>query len=268
MITASVIISTVVGLLGGATVGAVVTGLLGIKAKAKKRVQKRRELVYVDMLAWVYTRILMVRDKANEAATPSNGKLANLPPSATPAASPSATPAASPSVTPAPSPSATPARKSTFPDSMALDPHKDTDPGKPYFDTLHARVRAFGSHDMARAFDRWTKFYKDILDDPSSAKEFWFNSKITNNKITYADAIIPPDPPSHEKDLSDEPLATPPHAFARFTRWLTGRRQAKRDFKALNGRSRRRWDAGLPDPVKGGLTMAIERCASKELRKG
>ena len=169
MITSSFIVSTLVGLVGGATVGAGVTGWFAIKAKAKKRVQKRRELVYVDVLAWVYTRIPAVRSaQANTATTPSYGKLANPSPSAaTPDPSclsriwrhwrrpPDPSPSAA---TPDPSPSAaTPDRKSTFPDSMALDPHKDTDPGKPYFDTLHARVTAFGSHDMARAFVRWTK---------------------------------------------------------------------------------------------------------------
>lgn len=244
MITASFIVSTVVGLVGGATVGAGVTGWFAIKAKAKKRVQKRRELVYIDMLAWVYTRIPAVRSaKATTATTPSNGKLAN----------PSA-----PAAAPGPSaPAAAPDRKSTFPDLMALDPRADADPGTPYFVTLYARVVAFGSHDMARAFDTWAKLYKVILDDSSSANAFWFK------KITNADAIIPPDPPPDEENAQ----ATPPNAFARFMKRRTDRRQAKREFKALNHRSRG-WDSGLPDPVKGGLTIAIERCASKELRKG
>ena len=258
MITTSFIVSTIVGLLGGATVGAAVTGGLAIKAKEKKRVQKRRELVYVDVLAWVYTRMPTVRSaKARTATTPPNGKLANPPPSAAaPDSPPSAAAPDSPPSAAAPDslPSAAaPDRKSTFPDSMALDPYEDADPGTPYFVTLHARVMAFGSHDMARAFDTWTKLYKKILDDSSSANASWFRG------ITNADAIISPDPPPYEEN--------PHHAFARFMKRQTVRRQAKREFKALNGRSRR-WDAGLPDPVKGGLTMAIEHCASKELRKG
>src|SRR5580700_7004189 len=188
MVTTSFIISTIVGLVGGGTVGAVVTGWFTNQAKAKKRVQRRREMVYVDMLAWVHTRIPMVQ-----------AAIANPPESGG---------------TPGPSASSgTPDRKSTFPDPAVLDPHVKTDPGQPYFDSLRARVVAFGSHDMARAFDNWTRFYRQILDDPKKAKAPWPNA----NGLTIADAILQPDVPA-------------PHASGLVESW-SNRRQVKKRFK-------------------------------------
>ena len=83
---------------------------------------------------------------------------------------------------------------------------------------------------------------ENILNDPPSAKTCWFQPIAQAfEPITNADAIILPDPPSHKKNLSHKknPLSTLGHVFTRFTKWLTGHRQTKREFKALNGSSRR-----------------------------
>lgn len=40
---------------------------------------------------------------------------------------------------------------------------KDADLASDYFVTLRARVVAFGSHDMTRAFDNWTDAYRTAL---------------------------------------------------------------------------------------------------------
>ena len=58
-------------------------------------------------------------------------------------------------------------KKITFPDPKAVDPDiQKTNPGTLYFTTLRARVVAFGTHDMARAFDRWTHVYEMTSCDP------------------------------------------------------------------------------------------------------
>jgi hypothetical protein len=49
--------SAVLGLLGGAAFGALLTGYFTIRQKAVARVQKRRVAVYIDMLAWIGTRL-------------------------------------------------------------------------------------------------------------------------------------------------------------------------------------------------------------------
>jgi hypothetical protein len=234
MSSASNIASALLGVAGGATVGAYITGAFTYRIKRKKRVQRRRESVYIDMLTWIHARTVVVQAKAasNGNGAGSGRELADTDAGSDPGgddlvASPSA---AEPKV--------------SFPDSHATEPHAKTDPGTQYFVTLRARIIAFGSHDMARAFDRWTVAYLKVTKGPANG--LW------SGNIKNADAILVPDPPS--------PAEAP----------AISRRAGRKQFSKFNGK--RKWrlllDPGLPIPEAGGLTKAIERCASKELRKG
>src|ERR1700689_5410753 len=64
MSSASNITSALLGVAGGATVGAYITGAFTYRIKRKKRVQRRRESVYIDMLTWIHARTLVVQAKA------------------------------------------------------------------------------------------------------------------------------------------------------------------------------------------------------------
>jgi hypothetical protein len=142
----------------------------------------------------------------------------------------------------------------TFPDLRAVQYHGETDPpGTQYFVTLRARIVAFGSHDMARVFDKWTAVYLKVLNGEANRK--WCND------ISYAAAI-------NAAAILPAPTDAPE----------THRRESRREFRELNklkGLQRRlpiwvvkRLDPGMVEAEPGGLTKAIERCASKELRKG
>lgn len=51
-------------------------------------------------------------------------------------------------------------KRTTFPDPRASELQSNhADPGTGYLATLRARVVAFGSHDITRAFDRWKDAY-------------------------------------------------------------------------------------------------------------
>jgi hypothetical protein len=121
----------------GAVGAAVVTGAFTVFVKKQKRVQERRAEVYVDILGWTGTR---VQKLARQLTSLDTGKqrsaiLSND-------------------------------KKITFPDPEAVDPNiQNTNPGTLFFTTLRARVVAFGTHDMARAFDRWAHVYEMTLFD-------------------------------------------------------------------------------------------------------
>jgi hypothetical protein len=225
--------SALLAFAGGTAVGAGVTGWFTVQVKRTRRVQKRRAKVYIDMLAWINARMPMLRAKAEQEPVPAHeASSADL--------------------------------KGTYPDPEASGSPETTDPpDKPYFRTLRARVVAFGSHDTARAFDSWTEAYLKVLNGEEN--EPWCETigKAGVEEVSYLQAIVVPPspvPPFHAKEPE-------------ISRWEK-HRVFKRDFKRLNGMGwlpiwvAMRIDPGLPKPEPGGLTMAIERCVSNELRKG
>ena len=142
MSDASSIVIPAVAAVAGAALGAALSGYLSIRLKARKRVQKRRAEVYVDMLAWVGARMPELA-RIGETALGMTAQDAGA------KHSPRA------GVIKAPD------SKVTFPDPGAggLDLAK-TDPGSAFFAALRARIVTFASHDMTRAFDRWTASYQ------------------------------------------------------------------------------------------------------------
>lgn len=134
--------ASVASLLGafftGAVVAAVVTGAFTVFVKKQKRVQERRAEVYVDILGWTGTRVQKLARQSTSLDTSKQ-----------------------------PSAILSNDKKITFPDPKAVDPDiQNTNPGTLFFTTLRARVVAFGTHDMARAFDRWTHVYEMTWCDP------------------------------------------------------------------------------------------------------
>ena len=135
--------ASVVSLLGaffsGAVVAAIVTGAFTVFVKKQKRVQKRRAEVYVDVLGWTGTRVQKLARQSTTSQDEGKQRSVIL----------------------------SNDKKITFPDPEALDPDiQKTNPGTLFFTTLRARVVAFGTHDMTRAFDRWTHVYEMISHDP------------------------------------------------------------------------------------------------------
>jgi hypothetical protein len=194
-------------LVEGAAAGSALTGWFAISQKAKARVQRRRSEVYVDMLAWIEVRVALM-----------GGQLHLMGP---------AYPNDDPSH-----------NKKTDPHPESTRDPTDTDPGTAFFVSLRARIIAFGSHDMSRAFDRWTSQYLA-----------WKNADNAEEK----DAV------AHHLQLRPGPRIGP------------GIRQPR-------AWCRRKIDPGTPFPAgdvvprttasQGRLTAAIEYCASQELRKG
>jgi hypothetical protein len=209
--SSTIVLSAVVAVLSGTAVAAWLTGWLTIRQKKQKRVQKRRADAYVEMLAWVRW----------GASNISLGKLITDDGGQAPAAS-GATGQDTSTITHEKLPYEPPAEEDTGPDSK-------------YHATLRGRIVAFGSHDMTRAFDRWTEAYRMILAgkgnlpchvDPEGSKAY----KCVIG-LTYKEAIVP--------DNKLPGTANPQHR-----------------------------DPGFPDGRPGCLTRAIEVCASRELRKG
>jgi hypothetical protein len=144
--TSSIVIPAIAAV-AGAALGTALSGYFTIRQKARSRVQKRRAEVYVDMLAWTGARLPELARKAETlTGIPARDARAGIPP-----------PAGVISV---------PSSKTTFPDPAAgdLDLAK-TAPGSAFFAALRARVVTFASHDMTRAFDRWTAQYKNVSED-------------------------------------------------------------------------------------------------------
>jgi hypothetical protein len=212
--------SAVLGLLGGAAFGALLTGYFTIRQKAVARVQKRRVAVYIDMLAWIGTRLPEHVPYSKAIDTDKNV---------------------------------------TVPDPAATDPDtKQTDPDTRFFVTLRARVAAFGSHDMARAFDRWTAAYRMVVQDPepgctnhSDQGEPKFHNQIRSK-------------PDCKRSAQRALWSVPTHAVIPWRRRALKMLAPERIGFVLC----RKIDSGHPDRDQGCLTKAIEFCASKELRKG
>jgi hypothetical protein len=208
----------VISLVGGAAAGSALTGWFAISQKAKARIQRRRSEVYVDMLAWIGVRITLMAGEEHPIGM----------------------------VYPNDNPSH---NKKTDPHPESTRAPADTDPGTPFFVALRARIVAFGSHDMTRAFDRWTAQYL-----------VWNRTAAGPEKVAAAHDVL--------RRLPDDPAAP---VWARLdTR--PGLRHPWAWCKRLV------WDPGRPFPTlpevpstpatQGRLTRPIEYCASKELRKG
>jgi hypothetical protein len=224
--SSTIVLSAIVAVLSGTAVAAWLT----IRQKKQKRVQKRRADAYVEMLAWIRwgaSNISLGKvpagnpgaavrqcDAAVSETTANNGDPA---PAAIGAAGQDTS-----TITREKLPYAPPAEEDTGPDSK-------------YHATLRGRIVAFGSHDMTRAFDRWTEAYRMILAgkgslpchvDPEGSEAY---ERVIG--LTYKKAIVP--------DNKRPGTSNPQHR-----------------------------DPGFPDGRPGCLTRAIEVCASRELRKG
>jgi hypothetical protein len=217
--TISAVVSAIVGIIGGGTAAAWLTGGLTIRQKKIARRQKRRARAYVEAIAWM--ELLMASYRAHEAGVP----VAPAQP-----AGPASTGKASSPVTGATFPLAVPVDA-----DVGLDSH--------YFLTLRAQVVTFGTHDMARAFDRWVNAFKEVQAnggnaalklDPQLEKEPK-KTREALKKMTCHAAIFPGD------QDKIHPGTTNP---------------------------KRRRDPGRPDTDPGCLTRAVECCASWELRRG
>jgi len=212
----------------GVALGAALSGYFTIRLKAQERVQERRAEVYVDMLAWIgarMPRLALMQELLNRGATSGDSRSKDSAPDI--------------EIT-------FPDSKSTFPDVAAVDPHThNTDPGSPFFMTLRARVVAFASHDMARAFDHWTEAYRETLSD----------SNCIESKAALSDLVLP-------------------STYGRNSREVSGMKHSEIERLAWARKIspvswiKRRIDPGVPDDNPGTLTRAIENCASSELRKG
>jgi hypothetical protein len=175
----------------------VASGWWAIRLKRVKRTQRRRAEVYVDVLAWVGARTRQWLD---------------------------------------PPPGADAAQLPEPPEDRKTDPHKvatnlmtrETDPGSPFFVALRARLVAFGSHDMTRAFDDWVVAYRQLSGSDENLRKL--------------------KPTKYRRLFGEHPL-----------RFMAAR--PIESWKRLR-------DPGRPDEEDGCLTRAIERCASAELRKG
>jgi hypothetical protein len=213
--TASVVLSAFLGLLGGTAGGAVLTGWFSIRQQQLRRVQKRRADTYMEMLAWVRWRTTMLAPPPATSGPPAAGvddPGTELGGSTTKPQDPST--------------------KGAFAYTDATN-SDGTGPDSRYFVTLRAHIIAFGSHDMARAFDRWTEAYRMVLgghgDDGCSLDP---KVKKVLRKLKYMTAIFPD------------------------------------NTRPGTGNPSRRGDRGFPDGDPGCLTRALECCASHELRRG
>jgi hypothetical protein len=151
--TESLLVTAAVALIGGAWLGALISGWFSLRLKARKRVQDRRALVYVDMLAWVGRRVPLSPEQERSARAENAAHRAGLHADAQATGADGDTGGSGSD------------GRATFPDPAATDPDtKATDPDTDFFVTLRSRIVAFGSHDMTRAFDRWTKEYRVVVD--------------------------------------------------------------------------------------------------------
>lgn len=227
--SSTIVLSAIVAVLSGTAVAAWLTGWLTIRQKKQKRVQKRRADAYVETLAWIRwgaSNISLGKipagnpgaavGQADNATSGSSARSGNPAPAATGAGQDTST------ITHEKLPYAPPAEEDAGPDSK-------------YHATLRGRIVAFGSHDMTRAFDRWTEAYRMILAgkgdlrchvDPENSEAY---KRVIS--LTYKEAIVP--------DNKWPGTSNPQHR-----------------------------DPGFPDGRPGCLTRAIEVCASHELRKG
>lgn len=213
MSASSSTVDLAIGVLGGAAVGAFLTGLVSIHLQQKALVQSRRAEVYVDALSWIGARVPQLAKQAKQEAPP------------------------------APLPAARevviPQGKITFPDpeSTNLD-LAATNPETRFYVALRARIVTFGSHDMARAFDRWVTAYLTATNTTKSCPGCICS-------LVGDTTVKGPTAKEHNHEVPKDSW------FRTAWHWICRRR-----------------DPGIPKNVQGGLTSAVERCASSELRKG
>ncbi len=195
------VVSAILGLVGGTAVGAWLTGLLTIQQKRIARRQKQRAAAYAEALAWI-TSCVTNHGAADPAVTPTG-----------------------------------PFTNAKFFHAGAIGGGTGLDSA--YFMTLRAQVMTFGSHDVARAFDRWVYAYRKVQARQGDATwdlpEGVDRASSVLAGMTFNDAIFP--------SAKDPVLGTSnPKGF--------------------------RLDAGHPEKRDGSLTRAVECCISYELRRG
>jgi hypothetical protein len=234
----------------GVVIGAALTGWFGITQTRQKRVQERRAEVYVDVLAWIWTRMpalqgqLLARSPGPDAENRWPASTPDFP---------------------------TTKVKTTLPMPEAILSAQKTDPETPFFVALRSRVAVFASHDMARAFDRWVAAYKLILkaadencqDHSRKAPEVCPDDCVRCAMLALVTESVSGAPrPIRRK------LITP---RARSTK--TAEDAANKINTDLYKHSIRLW--GIPgrqednlDGQPGCLTKAVAACASEELRRG
>jgi hypothetical protein len=230
--TATAISAAVLGLLGGTAVGAAVSGWLGMRAKARSRVQKRREKLYADLLTWIGARLphleFQLQPNTGDAGT-------------------------------------------TVPDPAAILRIENTDPDTKFFIALRARVTVFASHDMARAFDNWTEAYRVTLKDPGQ-RGAAHKGATPGGKECQRDAcqrcsllaLATRESTGHQATMREkwrkwakrEPI-TPLEAI-----------QSAQYRKTISIRSKLLRQRDRIDGERGCLTRAVALCASAELRRG
>jgi hypothetical protein len=209
------LLTAIGGIIGGGAVGAWLTGFLTIQQKKIARRQKRRALAYAEALTWM--KLVMTAHLAYLADA------GGLPVSTDKFISP--------------------VTNATFPFPV---PAAGTEIGlgSNYFAVLRAQVITFGTHDMARAFDRWVNAYSEVLHSGGDSlclrldakhKKASEKTRAALAGMTCFDAIF--------SDPSDEPRPGTTNPV-------------------------RRWHRDVPDGVNGCLTRAVENCASWELRHG
>ena len=263
----SLVVTGLSAIVGG-TLGAGLTGYFGIRVKRQKRRQTRRAEVYVDILAWIGTRMLKLAqdldpvqpdntDNGDRADAQQSGEISD---SGAGAMQVSADTRARTTLE-------TKAR-TTFPDPAAMLNAEDTDPGSQFFVALRARVSVFGSHDMARAFDNWTDAYRLTL--PSAVPAY----------DHYQNLGGAPSHPGHCRYCALLALVTEGSTGTEIGifRWLRHKelRVMPPDKRIPADKYRKQtgiWnmlfkESDAIDGMPGCLTRAVVACASEELRKG
>jgi hypothetical protein len=204
------LLTAIGGVIGGGAVGAALTGVFTIWQKKIARRQKRRALAYAEAIAWM--RLVMTAYLDHKAAgqpATSTDKLVS------------------------------PVTGATFPFPVPTA-NEQIGLGSTYFTALRAQVITFGTHDMARAFDRWVDAFKGVdngncLRLDSKLDKAPEETRAALAGMTCYDAIFP--------SALDQP------------------RPGTTD-------PQRRWQRDVPDSYPGCLTRAVECCASWELRHG
>jgi hypothetical protein len=209
------LLTAIGGIIGGGAVGAWLTGFLTIQQKKIARRQKRRALAYAEAITWM--KLVMTAYLAHQAEA--GWKPASTEKFVSP-------------VTSATFPFAVPAADA----EIAL--------GSNYFAALRAQVVTFGTHDMARAFDRWVNAYSEVLRDGKDSACLRLDAK-------------------HEK--ASENTRT---ALAGMTCYNAIFPNPGGDPRPGTTNPVRRWHRDVPDELPGCLTRAVENCASWELRHG
>lgn len=212
--------------------------------------QERRAEVYVDVLAWIWTRMPALQRQLRAGTRGLDVE--------------NRWPADEPDF-PATK------KKITFPTPEVTLSRQDTDPETPFFVTLRSRVAAFASHDMARAFDRWVAAYGLTL-------------KATNENcqghLRRPPGVCPDDCPR----CALVALVTDNVSGTRrptIRKWMTGRPKSTKAGESsaneinadLYRHSITLWvilgrEHDNLDGEPGCLTKAVATCASEELRRG